>query len=35
MHGNKPSRGARIDAEIQAEEQEMLKKKGANLPGQN
>ncbi|KAK8102797.1 hypothetical protein PG984_015943 [Apiospora sp. TS-2023a] len=33
-HGNKPSRGAEIDAEIQAEEEEMLsKKKGNNMPG--
>lgn len=28
-HGNKPSRGAEIDAEIKAEEEEMLKKKDA------
>ena len=28
MHGNKPSRGAEIDAEIQAEEEEELKRKG-------
>ncbi|KAL9635979.1 MAG: hypothetical protein Q9164_003118 [Protoblastenia rupestris] len=28
-HGNEPSKGAKIDAEIQAEEEEMLKKKGA------
>ncbi|KAI1737248.1 hypothetical protein F4680DRAFT_428893 [Xylaria scruposa] len=27
MHGNQPSRGARQDAEIQAEEAEMLRKK--------
>lgn len=27
MHGNQPSKGARQDAEIQAEEAEMLKKK--------
>jgi len=26
-HGNEPSRGAKIDAEIQAEEEEMIKKK--------
>ncbi|KAK3330562.1 hypothetical protein B0H66DRAFT_527910 [Apodospora peruviana] len=33
-HGNEPSRGAKIDAEIQAEEEEMLKKKGGqNMPG--
>ncbi|KAK8073786.1 hypothetical protein PG994_004685 [Apiospora phragmitis] len=33
-HGNKPSRGAEIDAEIQADEEEMLaKKKGNNMPG--
>ena len=29
MNGNKPSRGARIDAEIMAEEAEMLRKKKA------
>ena len=28
-HGNEPSKGAKIDAEIQAEEEETLKKKGA------
>ncbi|KAI4148776.1 MAG: hypothetical protein LQ340_004938 [Diploschistes diacapsis] len=28
-HGNEPSKGAKIDAELQAEEEEMLKKKGA------
>ncbi|CAO1601483.1 hypothetical protein XANCAGTX0491_005140 [Xanthoria calcicola] len=27
-HGNEPSKGAKIDAEIQQEEEEMLKKKG-------
>ena len=27
-HGNKPSRGARIDAELQAEEKEALRNKG-------
>ncbi|KAK7917108.1 hypothetical protein PG985_010716 [Apiospora marii] len=33
-HGNEPSKGAKIDAEIQAEEEEMLsKKKGNNMPG--
>lgn len=36
-HGNEPSRGAKIDAEIQAEEAEMLKKKNAqgtdSMPG--
>ncbi|KAK0749301.1 hypothetical protein B0T18DRAFT_445185 [Schizothecium vesticola] len=32
MHGNEPSRGAEIDAEIQAEEEQILKKKGASLP---
>jgi len=26
-HGNKPSRGAQIDAELQREDEEMLKKK--------
>ncbi|KAK3336681.1 hypothetical protein B0T19DRAFT_471719 [Cercophora scortea] len=29
MHGNEPSRGAKIDAQIQAEEEELLKKKNA------
>ncbi|KAI1338524.1 hypothetical protein F5Y15DRAFT_386118 [Xylariaceae sp. FL0016] len=36
MHGNAPSKGARMDAEIQAEEVEMLRKKQAktdSLPG--
>ncbi|KAJ4359402.1 hypothetical protein N0V85_009444 [Neurospora sp. IMI 360204] len=33
-HGNEPSRGAKIDAQIQEEEEEILKKKGASLPGQ-
>ncbi|KAL8829214.1 MAG: hypothetical protein Q9191_002138 [Dirinaria sp. TL-2023a] len=28
-HGNEPSKGAKIDAEIQQEEEEILKKKGA------
>jgi hypothetical protein len=28
MHGNEPSKGAKIDAELQAEEEELLKKKG-------
>lgn len=28
-HGNEPSKGAKIDAEIKAEEDEILKKKGA------
>jgi len=27
MHGSEPSRGVKIDAKIQAEEQEMLRKK--------
>ncbi|MCJ1381156.1 hypothetical protein MMC17_004265 [Xylographa soralifera] len=27
-HGNEPSKGARIDAELQAEEEEYLKRKG-------
>ncbi|KAL8963272.1 MAG: hypothetical protein Q9183_005033 [Haloplaca sp. 2 TL-2023] len=27
-HGNEPSKGAKIDAELQEEEDEMLKKKG-------
>ncbi|KAK4102965.1 hypothetical protein N658DRAFT_485165 [Parathielavia hyrcaniae] len=34
MHGNKPSRGADIDAELQAEDEAMLGKKGGqNMPG--
>lgn len=33
MHGNEPSRGAKIDAELQAEDEEMLKKKGDSMPG--
>ncbi|KAG7291829.1 hypothetical protein NEMBOFW57_001850 [Staphylotrichum longicolle] len=33
-HGNEPPRGAQIDAEIQAEEEQELKKKGGqNMPG--
>jgi len=28
MHGNEPSRGAKIDADIQTEEEEYLKSKG-------
>ncbi|KJZ75875.1 hypothetical protein HIM_04699 [Hirsutella minnesotensis 3608] len=28
MHGNEPSRGAKIDADLQAEEQEELRRKG-------
>ena len=28
-HGNEPSKGAKIDAELQQEEEEILKKKGA------
>jgi hypothetical protein len=27
-HGNEPSKGAKIDAELQAEEEEELKRKG-------
>lgn len=33
MHGNEPSKGAKIDAELQAEEEATLKKKGDSLPG--
>lgn len=35
MHGNEPSRGAKIDEELREEEQELLRKKGAtdSLPG--
>jgi len=28
MHGNEPSKGARIDAELQQEEEEELRRKG-------
>jgi len=28
MHGNEPSRGAKIDAQIEKEEQEELERKG-------
>jgi hypothetical protein len=28
MHGNEPSRGAKIDAELQDEEEEELRRKG-------
>ena len=31
-HGNEPSKGAKIDAELKAEEEEILKKKGAFGP---
>jgi hypothetical protein len=31
MHGNEPSRGAEIDAELQAEEESMLEKKGVQI----
>jgi hypothetical protein len=31
-HGNEPSKGAKIDKEIQEEEEEILKKKGAFGP---
>ena len=35
MHGNEPSKGAKIDAELQAEEEEYLarKGKGDSMPG--
>jgi hypothetical protein len=34
MHGNEPSKGAQIDAELQAEEEEIISKKGGqNMPG--
>jgi hypothetical protein len=29
MHGNEPSRGAKIDQELREEEEAILKKKGA------
>ncbi|KAH6854928.1 hypothetical protein B0I37DRAFT_42853 [Chaetomium sp. MPI-CAGE-AT-0009] len=32
-HGNEPSSGAKIDAELQAEDEAALKKKGENMPG--
>ncbi|KAK4125314.1 hypothetical protein N657DRAFT_644179 [Parathielavia appendiculata] len=36
QHGNKPSRGADIDAELQAEDKAILNKKGGqNMPGKN
>jgi hypothetical protein len=28
MHGNEPSKGAKVDADLQAEEQEYLERKG-------
>jgi len=33
MHGNEPSRGAKVDAQIQAEEEELLRKKDQKMPG--
>jgi hypothetical protein len=33
MHGNKPSRGAVIDAELKAEDEAILQKKGDAMPG--
>ncbi|RKU45446.1 hypothetical protein DL546_007281 [Coniochaeta pulveracea] len=33
MHGNNPSRGAEIDAELQAEDEAILKKKGDAMAG--
>lgn len=33
MHGNQPSKGAKQDAEIQAEEVEMLRKKKEKTDG--
>lgn len=30
-HGNEPSKGAKIDAEIDAEEKETLRKKGVDV----
>ncbi|AEO54693.1 hypothetical protein MYCTH_2115472 [Thermothelomyces thermophilus ATCC 42464] len=32
-HGNEPSKGAQIDAELQAEDEELMKKKGQSLTG--
>lgn len=32
-HGNEPSRGAKVDAQIQAEEEEELKRKGKAWKG--
>lgn len=28
MHGNEPSKGAKVDAELKAEEEEALRRKG-------
>lgn len=33
MHGNEPSKGAKIDEELREEEEAILKKKGDSLPG--
>lgn len=33
MHGNEPSRGAKVDAEIQREEEELLRKKKEKTDG--
>lgn len=35
MHGNEPSRGAKVDAQLQAEEEEYLQRKGKgdSMPG--
>ncbi|KAK1763572.1 hypothetical protein QBC33DRAFT_549354 [Phialemonium atrogriseum] len=33
MHGNEPSRGAKIDAELQAEDEAALRKKADSVPG--
>ena len=32
-HGNKPSRGAEIDKELQEEDEAILRKKGDAMPG--
>ncbi|KAB5559991.1 hypothetical protein GE09DRAFT_1220658 [Coniochaeta sp. 2T2.1] len=32
-HGNEPSRGAKIDKELQEEDEAILKKKGDAMPG--
>lgn len=33
MHGNEPSKGAKIDQELKEEEEQILKKKGDSLAG--
>lgn len=34
MHGNEPSKGAKVDQQLQEEEEELLKKRGGGgMPG--